>query len=173
MKTADIVILDFWSQYTQLIARRWREQGVYAELYHNVSIDMIKTKDPKGIILSGGPASVYAKDAYLWWGDFDLGLADFRIYYGMKVNENTLCYKLFQQMKEHGKATLNLVSKSELNDMPDSQQFDESPDRVRKPANSKELQLWNSPFCAFWWWKLVIYASLSSWSGHTEFGDRF
>ena len=65
MKNADILVLDFGSQYTQLIARRLREQGVYAELLpFNVSTQTIKAKNPKGIILSGGPASVYAKDAY-------------------------------------------------------------------------------------------------------------
>ncbi|MCW1755156.1 GMP synthase (glutamine-hydrolyzing), partial [Campylobacter jejuni] len=65
MKKADILVLDFGSQYTQLIARRLREQGVYAEILpFNVSLADIKAKEPKGIILSGGPASVYATDAY-------------------------------------------------------------------------------------------------------------
>ena len=65
MQTADIIILDFGSQYTQLIARRLREQGVYAELLpFNANLETIKAKSPKGIILSGGPASVYAKEAY-------------------------------------------------------------------------------------------------------------
>ena len=65
MQTADILVLDFGSQYTQLIARRLREQGVYTELIaYDAPIDKIKAKNPKGLILSGGPASVYAKDAY-------------------------------------------------------------------------------------------------------------
>ena len=65
MKNADILVLDFGSQYTQLIARRLREQGVYTELVpFNASIDTIKAKNPKGIILSGGPASVYDENAY-------------------------------------------------------------------------------------------------------------
>ena len=76
MQTADILVLDFGSQYTQLIARRLREQGVYTELIpFNASIEQIKAKSPKGLILSGGPASVYAKDAYFCdEGIFDLGL---------------------------------------------------------------------------------------------------
>jgi GMP synthase (glutamine-hydrolysing) len=54
-----ILILDFGSQYTQLIARRVREQGVYCELHpFNLSVDEILRKDPKGVILSGGPSSV-------------------------------------------------------------------------------------------------------------------
>ena len=60
-----IIVLDFGSQYTQLIARRLREQGVYTEILpFSVQLDEIKAKKPKGIILSGGPASVYASDAY-------------------------------------------------------------------------------------------------------------
>jgi GMP synthase (glutamine-hydrolysing) len=61
-----ILILDFGSQYTQLIARRVRELGVYCEIHpFNLPLDNIKTFDPKGIILSGSPASVYQPDAPL------------------------------------------------------------------------------------------------------------
>jgi GMP synthase (glutamine-hydrolysing) len=59
-----ILILDFGSQYTQLIARRVREQHVYSEIHpFDVSLETIRGLDPKGIILSGGPASIYADDA--------------------------------------------------------------------------------------------------------------
>ncbi|HEV7734948.1 MAG TPA: gamma-glutamyl-gamma-aminobutyrate hydrolase family protein, partial [Candidatus Binatia bacterium] len=59
-----ILILDFGSQYTQLIARRVREQHVYSEIHpYDVSLDTIRTLEPEGIILSGGPASIYADDA--------------------------------------------------------------------------------------------------------------
>ena len=59
-----ILILDFGSQYTQLIARKIREQKVYCEIHpFNYSVDRIKEFSPKGIILSGGPSSVYGKDA--------------------------------------------------------------------------------------------------------------
>lgn len=58
--TEGIVVLDFGSQVTQLIARRLRELGVYTEIYpFDVSLDRIKQSQPKGIILSGGPSSVY------------------------------------------------------------------------------------------------------------------
>ena len=54
--------LDFGSQYNQLITRRIREMGVYSELHdHEISVDEIKRMNPKGIILSGGPNSVYEK----------------------------------------------------------------------------------------------------------------
>jgi len=63
-KSDIILILDFGSQYTQLIARRVRELNVYCEIIpFNTPIEKIKAKNPKGIVLSGGPASVYEKDA--------------------------------------------------------------------------------------------------------------
>lgn len=63
-ETHGIVILDFGSQYTQLIARRFRELGFFAELTpYNISIEDLKKKEPKGIVLSGGPSSVFEKDA--------------------------------------------------------------------------------------------------------------
>ena len=59
-----ILILDFGSQYTQLIARRVREQGVYCEIHpFHLSAEAIAAKRPKGVILSGGPSSVTDEDA--------------------------------------------------------------------------------------------------------------
>ena len=64
MKNNNIIIIDYGSQYTQLIARRIREKNVYSEvLPHNVNIKKIISKNPSGIILSGGPASVYSKNS--------------------------------------------------------------------------------------------------------------
>ena len=55
-----VLVLDFGSQYAQLIARRVREQQVYCEIvHHNISAERIRELAPMGIILSGGPASVY------------------------------------------------------------------------------------------------------------------
>ncbi|MAR15574.1 MAG: glutamine-hydrolyzing GMP synthase [Flammeovirgaceae bacterium] len=63
-KTGGVLILDFGSQYTQLIARRVREKNVYSEIYPpNTSLKSILSKNPKAIILSGGPASVFSDDA--------------------------------------------------------------------------------------------------------------
>ena len=82
-----ILILDFGSQYTQLIARRVREARVYCEIHpYNVSLDRIRTLEPEGIILSGGPASVYADDApELADAVFDVPVPFLGICYGMGV----------------------------------------------------------------------------------------
>lgn len=81
-----ILVLDFGSQYTQLIARRLRESGIYAEIVPFFeSVKNIQKKAPKGLILSGGPASVYAKDAYKPNEKiFDLNLPILGICYGMQ-----------------------------------------------------------------------------------------
>jgi len=64
LKTGSVLILDFGSQYTQLIARRIRENNVYSEiLSSDSSLDVILSKNPKAIILSGGPASVFTDEA--------------------------------------------------------------------------------------------------------------
>ena len=64
LRTGGIAILDYGSQYTQLIARRVREQGVYAEVFpHDATLDKLSKHQPKGYILSGGPNSIYATNA--------------------------------------------------------------------------------------------------------------
>ncbi len=82
-----ILILDFGSQYTQLIARRVREAHVYCEIHpFNLSIDRIRAIQPEGVILSGGPASVYADDAPMPDpGVTELGVPVLGICYGMGV----------------------------------------------------------------------------------------
>ena len=80
-----ILILDFGSQVTQLIARRVREAHVYCELHSfDMSLDDIKAFNPKGIILSGGPNSVYDSDYQADTGIFDLGIPVLGICYGMQ-----------------------------------------------------------------------------------------
>ena len=83
---AEIVILDFGSQYTQLIARRLREEEVYCEIVPFFEkIEKILERQPKGIILSGGPASVYDEDAFaVNQKIYDLGLPILGICYGMQ-----------------------------------------------------------------------------------------
>ena len=82
-----ILILDFGSQYTQLIARRVRETNVYCELHpYDVSLQFIKDFAPNGIILSGGPASVIEGEAPQAPPIvFELGVPVLGICYGMQV----------------------------------------------------------------------------------------
>ena len=88
-----ILIIDFGSQVTQLIARRVREAGVYSEIhpYNKTTMDTIKEFNPKGIILSGGPSSVYEEDSpKVPDGIFNLGLPILGICYG----QQTMCQQL-------------------------------------------------------------------------------
>lgn len=82
-----ILILDFGGQYNQLIARRVRECNVYSEVVpFNISIEKIKEKNPKGIIFTGGPASVYGNDSPRCAEDiFELGIPVLGICYGMQL----------------------------------------------------------------------------------------
>ena len=62
--TEEVLVLDFGGQYSQLIARRIRECGVFSELLpHNAPLSELKARRPRGLVLSGGPASVYSEDA--------------------------------------------------------------------------------------------------------------
>ena len=66
MKKELVLIIDFGGQYNQLIARRVRECNVYCEVHpYNISLEKIKEMNPKGIIFTGGPSSVYDKNSTL------------------------------------------------------------------------------------------------------------
>jgi len=113
MKEVPILVLDFGSQYTQLIARKLRESGVYCEIVpYNEKIEAIKKRNPKGIILSGGPASVYAKDSY--HPDpavYTLGLPLLGICYGMQLLTHHLGGSVIPAThQEYGKAELQFES---------------------------------------------------------------
>lgn len=156
MKQADIVILDFGSQYTQLIARRLREQGFYAELLpFNTKIDEIKAKSPKGIILSGGPASVYANDAYFCnEGVYELGLPILGICYGMQLIAHHFGGSVrAANEKEFGKAKLSVTESNALFDGLNSSQivWMSHSDKVEElPVNFKVIAVSeNSEFCAY------------------------
>ncbi|MGL5268164.1 MAG: glutamine-hydrolyzing GMP synthase [Spiroplasma sp.] len=113
MKT-QIIILDYGSQYTQLLARRIRELNVYAEVISfqtNVN-ELRKYHNLKGIILSGGPASVYAKDAYTIDKEiFNLNLPILGVCYGMQLITEIFGGKIeLADSQEFGKTTLYLDS---------------------------------------------------------------
>jgi GMP synthase (glutamine-hydrolysing) len=82
-----VLVLDFGSQYAQLIARRVREQNVYCEIVrHSITAERVRELAPVGVILSGGPASVYAPGAPKCDpGLFELGIPVLGICYGMQL----------------------------------------------------------------------------------------
>lgn len=117
MKHVPIVVLDFGSQYTQIIARKLRESGVYSEIVpYNESIEDIMARTPKGIILSGGPASVYASDSYHPDSTiFDLGLPILGICYGMQLIAQHFGGSVVPATShEYGKAKLDLIVENEI-----------------------------------------------------------
>ena len=126
-----IVILDFGSQYTQVIARRIRECKVYSTIiHHNTPASVIAEMNPAGIILSGGPSSVYAKDAPLPdRAVFNLDVPVLGGCFGLQLMAKFLKGKVERgQKREYGKGTLR-VKKTRC------RLFDGLP---------TELQVWNS-----------------------------
>jgi len=117
MKQVPILVLDFGSQYTQLIARKLRESGVYTEVVpYRESLEDIKARKPQGIILSGGPASVYAEDAYKPdEGVWDLGLPILGICYGMQlITQHFGGEVVAADHHEYGKAKLKIENDSTI-----------------------------------------------------------
>ncbi|MBO7747959.1 glutamine-hydrolyzing GMP synthase [Paenibacillus sp. MWE-103] len=112
-----IVVLDFGGQYNQLIARRIRDLGVYSELLpFNTPVERIRELQPKGIVFSGGPASVYEeKSPLVDPAIYELGLPIFGICYGMQLIAHQLSGKVERAGKrEYGKAEVDFVAGSEL-----------------------------------------------------------
>ncbi|WP_297887677.1 glutamine-hydrolyzing GMP synthase [Sulfurihydrogenibium sp.] len=112
-----IVILDFGSQYTQLIARRIRELHIYSEILpYNTSVEEILKHNPKGIIFSGGPASVYEPDAPK--PDeriYDLGLPILGICYGLQLITHHFGGEVVKADKhEYGKAEIQILNHEDL-----------------------------------------------------------
>lgn len=106
-----ILVLDFGSQYNQLITRRIREFGVYSELHsHKLSAVEIKAMNPKGIILSGGPHSVYDENSFRCdEAIFDLGIPVLGICYGMQLMALKFNGKVEKaKNREYGKALIDL-----------------------------------------------------------------
>lgn len=111
MTNVSIIVLDFGSQYTQLIARRLREDKIYCEIlpyYTNVA--EIKEKNPQGIILSGGPSSVYNENAYVVdQGVYTMGIPVLGICYGMQRIAADFGGSVVRAAHhEYGKAELNI-----------------------------------------------------------------
>ncbi len=112
-----ILILDFFGQYNQLIARRVRECNVYSEIVpYDISIEEIKKKNPKGIIFTGGPASVYLEDSPMCNKEiFELGIPILGICYGMQLMTYLLGGTVSRaEKREYGTLSVNIDNNSLL-----------------------------------------------------------
>ena len=112
-----VIIIDYGSQVTQLIARRIREAGVYSEIHAcTVTADEVRAMQPQALVLSGGPASVGGADApRLDKGLLELGIPVLGICYGMQLLTDTLGGRLAQShTREYGPAMLQITSQTPL-----------------------------------------------------------
>lgn len=117
MVNEKILVLDFGGQYNQLIARRVRECNVYCEVHpYNMSLDKIKEFNPKGIIFTGGPNSVYGSDSPLCSKEiFDLGYPILGICYGSQLMAHLLSGEvLHAPVSEYGKTLVDVDTTSKL-----------------------------------------------------------
>ncbi|MDC3417474.1 glutamine-hydrolyzing GMP synthase [Aquibacillus salsiterrae] len=117
MNNEFILVLDFGSQYNQLITRRIREFGVYSELHsHRLTAEDIKEMNPSGIILSGGPHSVYDENSFRCdEAIFDLGIPVLGICYGMQLMMQHFGGNVQRaKEREYGKADITLTGEPVL-----------------------------------------------------------
>jgi GMP synthase (glutamine-hydrolysing) len=115
--TDEVVVLDYGGQYSQLIARRVRECGVFSELLpHHVGVQEVKHRNPRGVILSGGPASVYADGAPPLERELlDLGIPVLGICYGMQLLARELGGRVEgAEVGEFGRSELSVRAQGRL-----------------------------------------------------------
>lgn len=180
MKHVPIVVLDFGSQYTQIIARKLREAGVYSEIVpYSESIEDIMARTPKGLILSGGPSSVYAENSYHPDSTiFDLGLPILGICYGMQlISQHFGGSVIPANSHEYGKAKLEFVKDSEIfKDTPSGQiVWMSHADRVETiPSGFEKIAISeNSPYAAIADTSRNIYAfQFHPEVYHSEYGSK-
>lgn len=117
LKQEIIIVIDFGGQYNQLVARRVRENNVYCEIYsYKTDIEVIKAKNPKGIILTGGPNSCYEKDAPSYTKElFELGIPVLGLCYGAQLMMHILGGKVERaKVREYGKTEVIIDKKNSL-----------------------------------------------------------
>src|ERR1700739_4776432 len=115
--TQTVVVLDYGGQYSQLIARRIRDCGVFSELVpHTAGLEQVAKRKPRAIVLSGGPASVYAPGApRLEPGLLELGVPVLGICYGMQLLVHELGGRVEQaEVGEFGRSDLRVIEHGRL-----------------------------------------------------------
>jgi GMP synthase (glutamine-hydrolysing) len=175
-----ILILDFGSQYTQLIARRIRESKIYSEIHaHTYSLEKIIEEKPVGIILSGGPMSVYEEDSPQIVPEiFELGIPILGICYGLQLitkNFNGIVEPALK--REYGKATIKLVGNDSIFEgvaegsviwMSHGDYVTKMPDGFVVDAKTD-----NSPLCAISNYEKKIFGvQFHPEVAHTQFGKK-
>lgn len=173
-----ILVVDFGAQYAQLIARRVRECKVYSEIVpHDITADEIRARNPKGLILSGGPASVYVDNAPTSDPNlFKLGIPILGICYGMQLMAHALGGKVeHTSQSEYGKTTLMADKESLLfKNLPRKQNVWMSHrDRVQKvpPGFKKAAETPGAPVAAMENPEAGLYAvQCHPEVGHTPMG---
>jgi GMP synthase (glutamine-hydrolysing) len=175
-----ILILDFGSQYTQLIARRIRESKVYSEIQpHNFPLSKIKVDKPHGIILSGGPMSVYDNNAKSIEDEiYELGIPILGICYGLQLIANKFNGKVEPARdREYGKANIEILSNDVLFNSVDNNSIvwmshgdfvNELPKDFIVTSRTK-----NSPICSFTNTEKKFYGlQFHPEVAHTQFGKK-
>ncbi|MCR2021759.1 glutamine-hydrolyzing GMP synthase, partial [Blautia pseudococcoides] len=117
MKRETVIVLDFGGQYNQLIARRVRECNVYCEIYsYKTDIEKIKEIQPKGIIFTGGPNSVYLEDSPTYTKEiFELGIPVLGICYGAQLMMHLLGGQVgTAPVREYGKIEVTVEQSSKM-----------------------------------------------------------
>ena len=117
MNRETVIVIDFGGQYNQLVARRVRECNVYCEIYsYKTDIEKIKSMNPKGIILTGGPNSCYEADSPTYTKElFELGIPVLGLCYGAQLMQHILGGKVERaEVREYGKTEVFVENNSKL-----------------------------------------------------------
>lgn len=149
MKRETVVVLDFGGQYNQLIARRVRECNVYCEIYsYKTDIEKIKEIQPKGIIFTGGPNSVYLEDSPAYTEEiYKLGIPILGICYGSQLMMHQLGGTVEKApVREYGKIEVNVNTDSALfqNVSPKTICWMSHNDYISKEAPGFEISAWTN-----------------------------
>ncbi len=180
MKNELALILDFGGQYNQLIARRVRDKNVYCEIYpYHLSIEKIKELNPKGIIFTGGPNSVYEDGSpKVDPAVFELGIPILGICYGMQIMTQMLGGKVATaQTREFGKTNTKIVKESKLFDKTAAEQktwmshvdyVEQMPEGFEVIANTADCPVAAMQNLAKNFYGIQFHTEVE----HTEFGEE-